>query len=239
MMRRCSTPPPIARVPEAGRAQIRVPPAPLANKIREGQAKGADPKRIEVVIRQMVTELETADQLVREVEPAAAGAGRDASVTLLAESLGEGVTASEVRELRKLAQPAPGRPAVSGDALASAAKGLSLIKGARIPAADGAAVMAEALRQGFRSPEILDLGREIRRREGDYRTGRASLLTLRDAIARGDRPEQLFRDGRIDTVDRPGAARPDAPVERPERPARPEPPSRPERPERPATTPTR
>ena len=102
--------------------------------------------------------------------------------------------------------------------------------------------MAEAMRQGFRSQEILDLGREIKRREADYRAGRASLRALRDAIARGDRPEQLFRDARVETTARPAAARPDAtrpdaPVERPV--ARPETPQRPEqpvRPERPATT---
>ncbi len=154
-------------------------------------------------------------------------------MTLLAEALGDGVTPGEVRELRRLAQP------MSGESLASAAKGLSLIKGAQLPVTEGTAVMAEAVRQRFGSLQMLDLGREVKRREDDYRAGRANLQTLRDAIARGDRPDQLFRDR---PVDRPTTARPEAPVDRPERPIRPEPPQRPEqpvRPERPATGPAR
>lgn len=219
-----------------------LPVGPLTNKIREGLAKGADPKRIELVIRQMATHLETADRLLREMEPASGGTGREASVTLLAESLGAGVTPDQVRELRRLAQPASNtsKPPVSAESLAGAAKGLSFIRDAQLPVAEGTAVIAEALRQGFRSHQILDLGREVKRREGDYRAGRASLRALRDAIARGDRPDQLFRDSRTNTVDRPASPRPETPVDRPDRPARPEVPQRPEqpvrseRPERPA-----
>ena len=215
-----------------------LPAAPLTNKIREGLAKGADPKRIELVIRQMGTHLETADRLIREMGPASGGAGREASVTLLAESLGSGVTSDQVRDLRRLAQPASstGKPSITAEAVASAAKGLSLIEEARLPVPEGTAVMAEAVKQGFRSNEILGLAREVKRREGDYRAGRASLRALRDAIARGDRPDQLFRDTRTETADRPAATRPEAPVERPA--ARPETPQRPEqpvRPERPAS----
>jgi len=222
-----------------------IPVGPLTNKIREGLAKGADPKRIELVIRQMAANLEAADRLVREIEPASGGTGRDASLTLLAESLGAGVTADEVRELRRQAQPAPlsGKPPLSPEGLAGAAKGLSFIKEAKLPMAEGTAVIAEAVRQGFRSHELRDLGRDIKRRERDYRAGRASLRALQAAIARGDRPAQLFRDRRSEPVDRP-AARPETPAERPERsappperPQRPEPerPTRPEAPERPAT----
>jgi len=80
-----------------------------------------------VVIRQMAANLETADRLVREIEPASGGTGRDASLTLLAESLGAGVTADEVRELRRQAQPS-GKPPLSPEGLAGAAKGLSFIK---------------------------------------------------------------------------------------------------------------
>ena len=207
-----------------------LPPTPLTNKIREGLAKGHDPKRIEPVVRQIRAQLETADQLMREVDPAATGAARDASVSLLAESLGGGVTADDVRELRKQAQ-ATGRPALSGDGLANAAKGLSFIADAKLPVTDGTAVVAEAVRQGFRAHEVLDLGREIKRRERDFIAGRATLREVRDAIARGDRPEQLFR-GRAEPVERPAATRPARP-ERPERPAQPERPARPERPERP------
>src|SRR5262249_53130237 len=91
---------------------------------------------------------------------------------------------------------------------------------------------AEAVKQGYRSAEILSLAREVRRHEADYRAGRASLTALRDAIARGNRPEQLFRDAPTPRVERPATApRPDAPVEgpaarpdsqRPEQPRRPE-----------------
>ena len=214
-----------------------LPVGPLTNKIREGLAKGADPKRIELVIRQMATQLEMADRLMREVEPASGGTGWEASVTLLAESLGGGVTPDEVRELRRLAQPS-GKPPMSAEWLAGAARGLSFIKEAQLPVADGTGVIAEAARQGFRSYEILDLGREVKRREGDYRAGRASLRALRDANARGDRREQLFRDSRTGAVDRPASTRPEPVVERPGRrdvPQRPEQPVRPERPERPAS----
>ena len=152
---------------------------------------------------------------------------------LLAESFGSGVTPDEVRGLRQLAQ-SPGKPPMSSDATASAAKGLSLIEEARLPVPEGTAVIAEAVKQGFRSPEILDLGREVKRREGDYRAGRQSLRALRDSIARGTRPDQLFRDSRTSTAERPAASQPPTPVERPatSRPEvqRPEQPARPERP---------
>ncbi len=213
------------------------------NKIREGLAKGADPKRIEVVIQQMAAHLEAADRLLREIEPASGGPGRDASVTLLAESFGSGLTPDEVRELgrqvQSLGKPAEGAaPLRSGtqwprESVASAAKGLSLIKEAKLPVAEGSAVIAESVRQGFHSYEMVDLGREVKRRESDYRAGRATLRALRDAIARGDRPDQLFRDSRTETVERPASTRPDPVVDRPERPARPEVPQRPEPPERP------
>ena len=130
-----------------------LPSAPLANKIREGLAKGVDPKRIEQVIRQMAAHLETADRLIREIDPAAAG--REAPVTLMAESLGSGVTLDQVRELRRQAQPsAAGRP-VTAESMASAAKGLSLIEEVRLPVADGTAVMAETVRQGYRPAEMV------------------------------------------------------------------------------------
>jgi hypothetical protein len=124
---------------------------------------------------------------------------------------------------------------LTAEGLATASKGLSLIKEARLPVAEGTAVIAEAVKQGFRAHEVLDVGREVKRREGEYRTGRASLRALRDAIARGARPDQLFRDSRPASIERAAAARPDT-VDRPA--ARPEAPRRPEpvRPDRPATT---
>jgi len=95
-----------------------------------------------------------------------------------------------------------------------------MIGEARLSVPEGTAVMAEAVKQGYRSTEILALAREVKRHEADYRAGRASLTALRDSIARGNRPEQLFRDTRPAPVERP-AARPDAP-QRPEKPSRPQ-----------------
>jgi hypothetical protein len=209
-----------------------VPLAPLINKVNEGLAKGAAPQRIEAVIRQMATHLEAADRLLRETHPPAVRA--EADVTLLSEAFGAGVTADETRELNRQSQVA-GNPAVSTDMLTSAAKGLSFIKEARLSPADGIAVMAEGVRQGFRPHQLLDLGRDVKRREADFRAGRATLRALRDAIARGERPEQLLRDSRAETVERPTTTRPDAVTDRPqrERPLRPEAPQRPEQPQRP------
>ncbi len=216
-----------------------LPVEPVTNKIREGLAKGADPQRIDAIVRQMVANLRVSDGLVREVAPGASVAERRAAVILLAESLDAGVTVDEVRELRGAggADPRSATP----DRLASSAKGLSLIKAARLSAADGRQVMAEAVRRGYRSPELVDLGRDIKRRELDFQAGRASLRAVREAIARGDRPEQLFREVPEGTATRP-AARPEATRPETERPApvrpeavRPEPvrPERPPVPERP------
>lgn len=221
-----------------------LPVEPVTNKIREGLAKGADPQRIDAIVRQMVANLRVSDELVRELAPSASAAERRGAVVLLAESLDAGVTADEVRELRNAGGAAGGSS--TPDRVASSAKGLSLIKAARLSAVDGRQVMAEAVRRGYRGTELVDLGRDIKRRELDFQSGRASLRTVREAIARGDRPEQLFRDVSEGTATRP-AARPEAtrpeterpaPVRpeavrpeaaRPERPAAPERPSVPER----------
>ena len=213
-----------------------LPAGVLTNKIREGLAKGADPKRIESVLRQMTTNLETADRLAREMDLTSGGVGRDAALTLMAESLGAGVTIDEVRELSQQAKSS--KSPLPLESLANAAKGLSLIKEARLSEAEGSAVIVEAIRQGFRPHEVLDLGRDIKRRENDFRAGRASLRTLRDAIARGDRPDQLFRTSRPEAIDRPTSARPERPAaDRPERSAPPERPQRPEQPDRPERAP--
>ena len=210
-----------------------LPFEPLTNKIREGLAKGADAKRIDVVIRQLATNLETADQLVRELDPGTPALGHEEEVTMLAESFGAGVTPDEVREIRRQAQTSG--TSLSLPELASAAKGLAFVKDARLPALEGTEVMVEALRQGFRAHEILDLGRDIKRREADYQAGRADLGALRDAIARGDRPERLIRNernDRVERVERPSTARPE-PSDRPERAPRPEVPTRPDTVDRP------
>ena len=209
-----------------------LPVGPLTNKIREGLAKGVAPDQIEAVVRRMALELETADRLLRELQPTTAVAGDDTPVLLLAEALGSGVTPEEVDVLHRQAQSRD-QPPMSADGLGGAAKGLSLIKEAGLPLEEGTAVMAEAVKQGFRPLEMLDLGREIKRREHDYREGRESLLTLRDAIARGDGPDRLFHDARPAIIERPGTARPDHSVTRPEHTdTRPEPTDRPQRPDR-------
>ena len=217
-----------------------LPVVPLTNKIREGLAKGVAPDRIEVVVRQMALDLETADRLLRELQPPVAAADGETPVLLLAEALGSGVTPEEVSVLHRQAQ-SPAQQPMSATGLGGAAKGLSLIKEAGLPPTEGTAVMAEAARRGFRPLEMLDLGREIKRRERDYREGRESLLALRDAIARGERPDLLFDDARPASIDRPSATRPeptttqpdrrDQPV-RPVRPDRPDQPVRPDRPDR-------
>ena len=213
-----------------------LPVEPVTNKIREGLAKGADPQRIDAIVRQMVANLRVSDGLVRELAPSASATERRAAVVLMAESLDAGVTVDEVRELRG-AGGSDG--SATPDRVASSAKGLSLIKAARLSGPDGRQVMAEAVRRGYRATELVDLGRDIKRRELDFQSGRASLRAVRAAIARGDRPEQLFRDAGEGTATRP-AARPEATrpeAERPAAPVRPEAvrpePVRPPTPERP------
>jgi hypothetical protein len=221
-----------------------LPAHPLTNKIREGLAKGYDPERIAGVVRQMTVHLETADRLLRELQISSSASDREPQVILLADALGTGLTPNDVAEIKRQAETS-GKSPVSAEGLAGAAKGLSFIKAAGLPVSDGTAVMVEAVRQGFRSFEMLDLGREIKRRERDYREGRASLIALRDAIARTGRSEPLFRDTRPVPVERPAATRPEPTDSRPEavtpvdRPQRPERPVRPERAERPDSGGTR
>jgi hypothetical protein len=117
--------------------------------------------------------------------------------------------------------------------LAGVAKGLAYVKEAMLPVNEGTGVMVEAVRHKFRAYEMLDLGREIKRREIDYRTGRASLRALRDAIARGTRPDVLLRDSRAVAVERPAATRPTT-----DRPERTVPVDRPPRTDRPPDRPT-
>lgn len=209
-----------------------LPVMPLTNKIREGLAKGVSPDRIEAVVRRMAFDLETADRLLRELQPTVAVGDGDTSVLLLAEALGGGVTPEEVDVLHQQAQASDPAP-LSANRLGGAAKGLSLIKEAGLPLTEGTAVMAEAVKQGFRSFEMLDLGREIKRRERDYREGRESLLGLRDEIARGERPDSLFYDARPTIIEPPSTTRPDRAVTRPESIDRPDRQDRPDRPERP------
>jgi len=197
-----------------------LPVAPIVNKIREGLAKRQPPALIDEAVQVIAANLDTASGLLGELDVARS----DGAVTLLGESLYAGVTPEDVRDLHRQARGAGA--AVTADDLAAAARGLAYIKDAGLPVADGAAVMTAALERGYRQFDLQDVGREVKRRERDYRRGDASLATLRDAIARGERPDRLF-------LDRPVAPERPTRVERPERPARPEPAPRPERPTRP------
>ncbi len=221
----------IAVVNEAGGKGL--PIRPLADKIREGVSKRAQPARIEQVVRQMAADLDVARGLVREWTPDDDRTRQDV-VVLLGEALSgpltpdterRGLTADEARELGRQMRAA--RSGLPADAIAHGARGLAFIKDAGLPVADGTALMTEAARRGFRDSDLLDLGRHVKLREREYQSGRATLGALRDAVARGERPERLFRE----RPERP-AARPQAP-DRPERPVRPEAPARPERPGRP------
>ena len=109
-------------------------------------------------------------------------------MAVLAEAIAAGVTPGDIAELRRQVQPSGA--ALTTEGVANAAKALSYIRSASLPVADGLPVLAEAARRGYRSDELVDVGRLIKRREADYRSGRASLRALRDAIARGERPEQ-------------------------------------------------
>jgi hypothetical protein len=202
-----------------------LPTESLLNKVREGLAKGVAPPRIPPVIREMAGHLETADRILRETSPGVEVVARRAAVMLLAEALGGGVSDDETVEISRQTQQTGAT--LSPDTLAGAAKALAFIKDAQVPAADATRVVAEAARRGYRPRDLLDLGREIKRREVTYQRDLNALRALGDAIARGERPERLFGDSR---VERP--TRPEAPVERP---TRPEPIERPERPERPQT----
>jgi hypothetical protein len=208
-----------------------LPSAPLTNKIREGLAKDVPLARIEPVVVRIASDLRTADDLLAELMVNVAVADRRRAVARLGESLGGGVTPDEVRTL--VGQGQDTDLTRSPDVLAGAARGLAFIKEARLSGAEGTDVVVAAARQGFRHHEIVDLGREVKRREVDYQAGRSTLRALRDAIVRGDRPGQLFADVRPDAAGRPAVARPDVTVERP---IRPETPVRPERPERPDVT---
>lgn len=219
-----------------------LPSEPVTNKIREGLAKGVEPKRIEPVLRQLTRQLETADQLVTELEVVRSGSSRGGAVMAMADALMRGVTPEEVRDLHRQGRSS-GQP-LTPDALTSAAKSLSMLKEATIAPTQSVAVVGEAMRQGYRANELLELGRELKRRGGEFQSGRADLQSVREQIAKGDRPERLFREDhgghggngrgetRLEWSDRSGSGRTDH-IERPERSIRPDRPERLERPERP------
>ncbi len=191
-----------------------LPIEPLANKVREGLAKGVEPKRIDSVLRQMVTHLTSAQEVLQESMTKGMvdqGHGnRQRAVESLAEALGRGTTADEVRELAQAGQRHGEK--MSPETLGVGAKSLAVIKEAMIPSKDGAAVVAESMRQGYRPSELADLAREIKRHGQDFREGRLTTESIRDQISKGDRGDRLFRDqghggsSRGDRMDRSGGS---------------------------------
>lgn len=173
-----------------------LPTEPLANKVKEGLAKGVEPRRIDPVLKQMVGNFESAKEVLQE--SVAKGVvdqdqgNRQRAMESLAEALGRGATVDEVRELARMGQHQGQR--MSEDTLAMGAKSLAVIKEAMIPSKDGAAVVAEGMRQGFRPSELADLARDIKRHGQDFREGRITTESIRDQISRGDRGDRLFRD---------------------------------------------
>nr|WP_143838869.1 hypothetical protein [Nitrospira cf. moscoviensis SBR1015] len=111
----------------------------------------------------------------------------------MAEALSRGATADEVRELSRLSQD--GRHKSTQEELAAGAKSLAVMKEGRVPSKDGAALVGEGMKQGYRASELLDLSREVKRRGSDFEEGRASLKTLREQVSRGERGDRLFKDG--------------------------------------------
>lgn len=187
-----------------------IPPEPLANKVKEGLAKGVDPKRIDPVLRQMVTHFESAQEALREAGARGVAEGnRRVAVETLAEAFSRGATADEVRELTRLSQD--GKQKVTQESLAAGAKSLAVMKEAKISSKEGAALVGEGIRQGYKPSELLDLSREVKRRGGEFQRGRASIQALREQVRRGERGDRLFRDdhgesGSGDRGDRSGSS---------------------------------
>ncbi|MBI5672409.1 MAG: hypothetical protein HZC50_03900 [Nitrospirae bacterium] len=178
-----------------------LPTESLLNKMREGLAKGVEPKRIDPVLRQMTSRLESAHEVLEEAKGRGIAEGnRQRALETLAEAFARGATVDEVRELSRLSQE--GRHKVTQEELAAGVKGLAVMKEGRIPSKDGTALVGEGIKQGYRSAELLDLSREVKRRGSDFEEGRASLKALREQVSRGERSDRLFKDD-----DRSGSGR--------------------------------
>ena len=172
-----------------------LPTESLANKVKEGLAKGVEPKRIEPVLRQLVSHFESAQEVLREVGTRGVAEGnRQRAIEMMADAFSRGASSDEVRELARVSQD--GKQKVTQETLAAGAKGLAVMKEGRVSSKDGTALVGEGLRQGYRSSELLDLSREVKRRGAEFRDGRASLQALREQVSRGERGDRLFRDDR-------------------------------------------
>jgi hypothetical protein len=167
----------------------------LVNKVKEGLAKGVEPQRIDPVLRQMTSRLESAHEVLEEAKSRGMAEGnRQRALETLAEAFARGATKDEVRELSRLSQE--GRHKATQEELAAGAKGLAVMKEGRIPSKEGTALVGEGIRQGYRASELLDLGREVKRRGSDFEEGRASLQQLREQVSRGEKSDRLFREDR-------------------------------------------
>jgi hypothetical protein len=172
-----------------------LPTESLANKVKEGLAKGVEPQRIDPVLRQMVNHFETAQEVLRETGSRGVAEGnRHRAVEMMAEAFSRGATAEEVRELARFSED--GRHKVTLETLAAGAKSLAVMKEGRIPSKDGTALVGEGLRQGYRPSELIDLSREVKRHGSEFQDGRASIHALREQVSRGERGDQLFREDR-------------------------------------------
>ncbi len=214
----------IEQVNKAGERGL--PTEPLANKVKEGLAKGVEPKRIDPVLRQMANHFETAQEVFRETGLRGAAEGnRQGAVEMMAEAFSRGATPEEVREIARLSEG--GRQRVTQETLAAGAKSLAVMKEGKIPSKDGTALVSEGLRQGYRPAELIDLSREVKRRGPEFQDGRASFQSFRERVGQGDRGDRgsSSRD-RLDRPDRSGLS------ERGDRPEKFERPNRPERPDR-------
>ena len=172
-----------------------LPERPIVNKIKEGLAKGVPPERIQPVVREMVGRLREARDVLREVGQGGSGerGGEDGrAAEVMAEALGRGVTVDEIRSLGR----SSGKGSRNGEALAFGAKGLALTKEAGLSGAEGVPVIGEALRQGFRSDELLDLGREIKKHGHEFRSDRQRFQDIKKAVERGERPDKIFERDR-------------------------------------------
>ncbi|MBX3319879.1 MAG: hypothetical protein KF890_08355 [Nitrospira sp.] len=181
----------IEQVNKAGERGL--PVESLANKVKEGLAKGIDPKRIDPVLRQMTSRLESAHEVLQEAKGRVLAEGnRQRALETMAEAFARGATADEVRELSRLSQE--GRHKATQEELAAGAKSLAVMKEGKISSGDGTALVGEGIKQGYRSSDLLDLGREVKRRGSDFQEGRASLKALREQVRRGERGDRLFKD---------------------------------------------
>lgn len=177
-----------------------LPTESLLNKVKEGLAKGVEPTRIEPVLQQMTSRLESAREVLEEAKARGMEEGnRQRALETMAEALGRGATKDEVRELSRLSQE--GRHRATQEELAAGAKGLAVMKEGRISSKEGTALVGEGIRQGYRASELLDLGREVKRRGSDFEEGRASLQQLREQVSRGARSDKLFREDRSGSGD--------------------------------------